>query len=100
MELINKKKLAKTALDEDFETFVMHIIALKALIVGITIHISQEPLIAVLRLDEAITEVLAKYSNFADMFLFKLAMELPENTGINKYAIKLEKSKQLSYGPI
>ena len=27
-------------------------------------------------------------------------MQLPENTNINKHAIKLEKSKQSLYGPI
>lgn len=34
------------------------------------------------------------------MFSFNLVIELSKNTGINKYAIKLEKNKQLLSGPI
>lgn len=34
------------------------------------------------------------------MFSFELAIELPENTDINKYSIKLENDKQQPYGPI
>ncbi len=37
VELINKKEFAKVALDENFETFVMHIAVLEAT----TIHLSQ-----------------------------------------------------------
>ena len=44
--------------------------------------------------------VLAKYLDFADVFLKKLAEILPEYTGINNYAIKPEDGKQSSYGPI
>lgn len=43
------------------------------------------------------TKILPKYANFADVFSPELAIELPEITGINKYAIKLEDSKQPSY---
>ena len=34
------------------------------------------------------------------MFLFDLIIELSQNTGINEYAIKLVKNKQLPYGSI
>lgn len=34
------------------------------------------------------------------MFLFDLAMELPDNTSMNKYAIKLVGGKQSSFKPI
>lgn len=34
------------------------------------------------------------------MYFFNLAIELPENTSINKYVIKLLKDKQLLYRPI
>lgn len=34
------------------------------------------------------------------MFFFNLAIEFPENTGINEYAIKLENDKQPLYIPI
>lgn len=39
MELINKKKFAKTILDANFEPFVLHVAALEALLIGITIHL-------------------------------------------------------------
>ena len=42
----------------------------------------------------------AKYSDFDYIFLEKLANIFPEQTRVNKHAIKLEKSKQSPYGPI
>ena len=39
-------------------------------------------------------------ARFFQIFSFDLAMELPENTGINKHAIKLQDDKQPPYGPI
>ena len=41
-----------------------------------------------------------KYSDFADVFLEKSANVLPERIKANEHAIKLEKDKQPSYGPI
>ena len=64
------------------------------------IHPSQEAEIAALKQDKAPTKILFKYTDYADVFSFDLAMELPENTGINKHTIKLEKGKQPSYGSI
>ncbi len=55
---------------------------------------------AVLQLDKAFTKILAEYSDYTDVFSIDLAMELPENTYINKYAIELIEEKQLPYGPI
>lgn len=43
---------------------------------------------------------LPKYLDYADIFLFNLAMELYENIYINKHVIELEKDKQASYEPI
>ena len=82
------------------ETFVVYVIALKALLAGIAIHLSREAQISALIQDKASTKVPPKYANYADVFSFDLAIELPKNTGINKYAIKLHDSKQPSYGPI
>ena len=42
----------------------------------------------------------AKYSDFADVFLEKVANVLPKQTWANKYAIKLEEGKKPLYGPI
>ncbi len=46
------------------------------------------------------TEISAKYSDYTDVFSSDLAMELSENTGMNKYVIKLIKRKQPPYRPI
>ena len=43
---------------------------------------------------------MAKYSNYSDVFSAKYKAELPENTRINKHAIKLEEGKQLFFVPI
>ena len=56
--------------------------------------------IAALKQNEALTKVSPKYADYADVFSFDLEMELPENTGINKHAIKLQDGKQPPYGPI
>lgn len=50
--------------------------------------------------DKALTKVLSKYLDYADVFLFDLAIELLENTGMNEYIIKLIKGKQPPYRPI
>ena len=50
--------------------------------------------------NKASTEVLAEYSDYNNIFLVEHAVELPENTKINEHAIKLNKSKQLSFGSI
>ena len=61
---------------------------------------SQVAQIAVLKQDEAPTKVSSKYTDYADIFSFDLAMELPENTNINEYAIELQDNKQPFYEPI
>lgn len=47
--------------------------------------------------DNDFTKVLAKYINDANIVSFNLTIELPENTGINKYTIELVEGKQPSY---
>ena len=56
--------------------------------------------IAALQQDQAPTKVLPKYTNYAEKFLFDLAIKLPENSSINEYSIKLIKDKQPPYWPI
>ena len=43
--------------------------------------------------DKVPSEVPAKYSDYSDIFLAKIAEELPKNIEINEYAIELEESK-------
>ncbi len=42
----------------------------------------------------------SEYADFADVFPSKLAIELPEHTGINDHAIELVDDQQSLYGPI
>ncbi len=97
-ELIDKREFAKTALDENSETFVVHVSALD--IAESSIYIFRVAQIATLQWDKASTKIPAKYSDYTDVFSPELVMELPENTGINKYAIKLINGKQPLYGLI
>ena len=100
IELIDKKEFAKAALDEESETFVVHVAALEATLAGMAIYPSRAAQILALIQDKALTKVPLKYADYADVFSFDLAMELSENTGINEYAIELQDGKQLPYGPI
>ena len=100
VELIDKKEFVKVALDENSETFVVHVAILEALLSEMTIHPSREAQIAALKQDEAPTEGQVKYSDFSDVFSEKDALVLPERTNLNKHAIELEGDKQPPYGPI
>ena len=60
-------------------------------------QIQNKAQVKVLLFDEAPTEVPAEYSIYSDVFLAENAAELPENTGINEHAIKLEEGKQPSF---
>lgn len=47
--------------------------------------------------DKVYVKVPLKYSDYVDVLLLNLTMELPENTDINKYTIKLVEVNQLFY---
>ena len=64
------------------------------------IYSKRQAQVGALLFDKALTEVPAKYSDYSNVFSAENAAELPENTGINKYAIELEKGKQPPFGPI
>ena len=57
-------------------------------------------LIGVLIFYKAPNNILAEYSDYSNIFSVENAAELPENTGMNKHVIKLEESKQQSFGSI
>ncbi len=86
-------------MDENSKTFIVHMLALD-IAEELLIHLFRAAQIAILQWDKALTKILAKYSDYADIFFSELAMELPENMGINEYAIELIDRKQLSYRPI
>ena len=56
--------------------------------------------VGALLFDEAYIKVPVEYSNYSNVFSAENAAELPENTGMNEHAIKLEESKQPPFGPI
>ncbi len=96
VKLIDKKEFARAALDENSETFVVHVSALEVT----TIHHFWAAQIVALQWDKAPIEIPTEYFNYADIFLSDLAMELPENTRLNEHAIELVAEKQPPYGPI
>ena len=50
--------------------------------------------VGALLFDKALTEALAEYFDYSDIFSAKNAIELPKNNEMNKHAIKLEAGKQ------
>ena len=64
------------------------------------VHSERQAQVETFIFNEAFIEVPAEYSDNNKEFLKKNAVELPENTRINEYAIELEKGKQLPFGPI
>ena len=94
------------ALDTNSETFVVHVaIQRRKEIVVDTgrkaqIKAQSRAQVGALLFDETPIEVPAKYSDYSNVFLAENAAEFPENTGINKHAIKLKESKQPAFGPI
>lgn len=64
---------------------------------AIAIYPSRAAQIAALQVDKALSKIPSKYSNYADIFLPNLTMELPKHIDINNHIIKLENSEQPSY---
>ena len=64
------------------------------------IHSEKQAQVRALLFDRALTEVPTEYSDYSNVFLVENAAKLPENTGMNEHAIKLEEGKQLSFGLI
>lgn len=61
---------------------------------------SKKTHIVYLKADKVLVQVPSKYADFADVFLFKLAIELPKHTEINDYAVKLVNNQQPLFGLI
>ena len=80
---------------ENVEAFVVHVSSLGS---RMTIYSAKKAQLALLLAKEV--TVPTKYSDFADVFLEKLANILLERTGANEHVIKLEEGKQPPYGPI
>ena len=106
VRLVNPKEFVIAALDADSETFIMHVTIREQEEMAMDpdrktrIGVQSGVQVGALLFDEAPTEVPAEYSDYSDVFLAENAAELPENTGMNEHAIKLEEGKQPSFGPI
>ena len=95
VELINKKKFAKAALDEDFEIFVIHVASFNLIP---RLHLDKAAQIVSLLVKEV--EIPDKYSDFTNVFLEEKALVLPECSKLNEHIIDLEDNKQPLYGSI
>ncbi len=67
---------------------------------GDKVHPSKRAQIAHLKADKVPTKIPSEYVDFADVFSPKLAVELPEYTGINNHTIELVDDQQPPYSPI
>ncbi len=99
VESIGKKEFAIAALDLKYEAFIVHITAF-SIDSGDEVHSLRRAQIAHLKADEAHIKILCKYTDFADVFLPKLATKLLEHTGINDHGIELVDDWQPLYSPI
>ena len=95
IELINKKKFAKTILDENFETFVIYVASF-----NLALRISPNRAAQIASLLAKKVMISDKYLDFANIFLEEKTLVLPEHTKLSEYIISLDNSKQPSYGPI
>ena len=94
-----EKKVAITALDLKYKTFVVHVAAL-SVNPGDEMHPLKRAQIVHLKADEVLTKVSSKYADFVDVISPKLATQLSEYMRINDYAIKLVDDWQLPYSLI
>ena len=106
VQLVNPKIFVLAALDTDSEIFVMHVTIREQeeMVVNpgkkVQIETQSRAQVGALLFNKAPIEVSAEYSDYSNVFSAKNVAELPENTGINEHAIKLEKSRQPPFGPI
>ncbi len=77
-------------LDLNYKAFVVHIVTLNiSFDVSDKVYPLKKAQIAHIKADEALIKVFSKYTNFANVFLLKLAIKPPKYTGINNHVIKL-----------
>lgn len=93
---MDKKKLAQIVLNKNMESLVVYVSALEAIEEPV-IYLFQVAQVAILQYNKTSTKILVKYAKYANFFFCNLVIKFPKNTSINKYAIKLVKSKHLFY---
>ena len=111
---MDPKEFVIATLNADSETFVVHVAIREQEKIAMDLNkkaqikvqseiqseTQSEVKVGALLFDEALTEVPAEYSDYSNIFLAENAVELPENTGINKHAIELKEGKQPPFGSI
>ena len=97
--LIKKKKFAAVALDPGYKAFVVKVDIL-SVSSSDKVYLSKKAQIVYMKADKALFQVLNKYTNFANVFLPKLAADLLEYTGINNHTIDSVNDWQLPYNLI
>ena len=107
VKLVDKKEFVATALNSEYEAYVVYVASLSSTSLAsfgsipLNVHPFWRPQIFGLIVKEALTKIPAKYSDFADVFSPDLASGLPKHTGINDYALQLvHEYQQPPYGPI
>lgn len=100
VELIDKHKFVKRALDKPSEIFIPYIAALKIYVSIMTIQLMRKSLLVALKQDKDSTEVSITYGDFADVFLPNLEINLRDYYSINEYVIKLVEGKPPFYSSI
>ena len=98
VQIVDPKEFVIIALNVGSETFVVYVTIRKQ--EEMPVHSKKQAQDGVLLFDKAPTKVPAEYSDYSNIFSAENAAELPENTGINEYAIKLEEGKQPPFGLI
>ena len=102
VQIINKKDFIIAMLDANSKMFVMHIAIREQ--ERMPMHSKRqtqiEAQVRALLFNKALTEILAEYSNYYNVFSAEYAVEFLKNTGMNKHPIKLKEGKQPLLGPI
>ena len=80
-QIVDPKEFVITALDVNSKTFVVHVAIQKR--EEMPVHSKKQAQVGTLLFDKAFTEVLAKYSDYSNVFSAENAAKLPENTEIN-----------------
>ncbi len=90
IELIRKKEFATAVFDPEDEAFVVHITAIGP---DSNIYSSHKAQIAFLKVTQALTSILSKYTDFANVFSENLAVKFLKHIKINDHAIDLVESQ-------
>ena len=114
VQLVDPKEFVIAALDAGSETFVMHMAIRER--EEILVHSESQAQIeaeayidaqgqigaqvGALIFNKAPLKIPAEYSDYSNVFSAENEADLPENTGMNEYAIKLEEGKQPPFGSI